>query len=305
MFYFVKAMDRLIFTTISLFISANIFCQDTSFMQIISSKQKLKLLSDQFSFAEGPAVNKKGDVYFTDQPNDKIWKYDTKGKLSVFMSKTGHSNGLYFSPSGNLIACADEQDQLWSISPDKKTTTLLSYFQGEKLNGPNDLWIDKTGGIYFTDPYYQRDYWSRTKPDLQKQNVYYLPKDANQPIIIEDNLIKPNGIVGSPDGKVLYVADIEASKTYQYDINEDGTLSNKKLIIHQGSDGMTIDNKGNIYLCGNGVTIYNSKGYKLGHIDIPEKWTGNICFGGKHKNILFITASHSVFTIITKVKGVE
>ncbi|ANI90094.1 gluconolactonase [Arachidicoccus ginsenosidimutans] len=273
--------------------------------KIISSREKLQLVSNQFAFAEGPATDKNGDVYFTDQPNDKIWKYDTKGKLSLYMNKTGRANGLYFSPDGNLIACADEHDELWSISRDKKVTVLLSYFQGKKLNGPNDLWIDKNGGIYFTDPYYQRNYWIRTKPDLQKQNVYYLPKGAKQPIIVDDDIEKPNGIVGTPDGKTLYVADIQANKTYRYNINSDGTLSGKKLIIHQGSDGMTIDNKGNLYLCGKGVTIYNKNGEKLGHISVPENWTGNICFGGKYKNILFITASHGVYIIKTKVKGVE
>jgi gluconolactonase len=111
--------------------------------------------------------------------------------------------------------------------------------------------------------------------------------------------------VGTTDGKHLYVADMGDWKTYRYDINKDGTLSNKKLFANEASDGMTIDNRGNIYLTGNGVIVYDKSGKKIAHIDVPEKWTANICFGGKDRNTLFITASKSVYTIKTLVKGVE
>ena len=264
-----------------------------------------KQISSQFKFTEGPAVNKKGDIYFTDQPNDKIWKYDTDGNLSLYRDKTGRSNGLYFDRKGNLIACADEKDELWSISPKGKVTVLLTDFEGKRLNGPNDLWIDAKGGIYFTDPYYQRDYWERKKPDIEGQKVYYLPKGKKQPVVVDGDLMQPNGIVGTPDGKALYVADIRASKTYKYQINDDGTLTNRQLFVSQGSDGMTIDNQGNIYLSGKGVTVYNPVGEKLQVIPVPSRWVGNLCFGGKDRRTLFITASESVYTLEMQVKGVE
>ncbi|MGF7232401.1 SMP-30/gluconolactonase/LRE family protein [Arachidicoccus sp.] len=265
----------------------------------------LNLISDQFSFSEGPAVDKQGDIFFTDQPNDRIWEYSTAGRLSVFMDKTGHSNGLYFNPQGDLIACADEKDELWSISREKNIKVLMTGFQGRRLNGPNDLWINENGGIYFTDPYYQRSYWVRKKPDIKAQRVYFLPKGKHDPIVVEDALLKPNGIVGTPNGKYLYVADIEAGKTFRYKIHKDGTLYDRQLFVTQGSDGMTLDNQGNVYLCGNGVTIYNKKGKLVGHISIPQNWTGNICFGGKKRNLLFITASKAVYTLKMNVKGVE
>jgi gluconolactonase len=221
------------------------------------------------------------------------------------MDKTGRSNGTYFDRHGNLLTCADEKDEIWSIDPKKNVTVVLTDFEGRRLNGPNDLWEDLKGGIYFTDPYYQRSYWDRTKPDIEKQNVYYLPKGKKQPIVVDDDIVKPNGIVGTPDGKFLYVADIEANKTYKYKINDDGSLSEKKLFCEQGSDGMTLDEKGNVYLTGNGVIIYNPQGEKIETIAVPEKWTGNLCFSGKKKNILFITASKSVYTIEMSVRGVE
>ena len=267
--------------------------------------QKPQLISKQFSFTEGPATDKKGNVFFTDQPNNKIWKYDTDGKLSIFMEKAGRSNGMFFDKKGNLISGADEQDQLWSIDKNGKETILVKDFGGHRLNGPNDVWVNrKTGGIYFTDPYYQRDYWDRKKTDLDGQKVYYLPKNGTLQIA-DDQLKKPNGIVGTSDGKTLYVADIQANKTYKYNINADGMLSEKQQIITQGSDGMTIDAEGNIYLTGKGVTIYNPEGKRIGHIDIPEPWTANICFGGKDRKLLFITASTAVYTLRMNVKGVE
>jgi gluconolactonase len=274
-------------------------------LSVVAPGAELKLVSKQFAFSEGPAVNRKGDIYFTDQPNDKIWKYDTKGTLSLFMDKTGRSNGLYFDAKGNLISCADEKDELWSISRDKKVTVLLSSFEGKRLNGPNDLWIDPKGGIYFTDPYYQRDYWDRKQPDIPGQKVYYLPKGKKQPVIVEDSVVKPNGIVGTPDGRYLYVADIQANKTYRYKINSHGALTDRELFAPQGSDGMTLDNKGNLYITGKGVTVYDPNGKQLGNIPVPSNWTGNVCFGGTARNILFITASESVYTLQMNVRGVE
>ena len=119
-------------------------------------------------------------------------------------------------------------------------------------------------------------------------------------------LVRPNGIVGTPNGKNLYVADARGNKIYQYDIKEDATLTNRKILLDRGSDGMTLDEKGNLYLTGkNGVDIYSPKGEHLGNIKIPESHTANLCFGGKNKDILFITASKSLYILPMKVKGVE
>lgn len=274
-------------------------------LKVVAPGATLRQVSSQFTFTEGPAVDKKGAVYFTDQPNDKIWKYDTDGTLSLFMDKTGRSNGLYFSKEGNLIACADQHDELWSISPSRNVTVMMTNFQGHRLNGPNDLWIDPKGGIYFTDPYYQRDYWDRTKPDIDGQKVYYLPRGKKEPVPVDSDLMQPNGIVGTPDGKTLYVADIRANKTYKYQISADGSLTNRQLYVAQGSDGMTLDVQGNVYLSGKGVTVYDPTGKRMGNIPVPSNWVGNLCFGGKDRKTLFITASESIYTLLMQVKGVE
>jgi gluconolactonase len=272
---------------------------------VVAKGAILKKVSDQFSFTEGASVDKQGNVFFTDQPNDKIWKYDTKGKLSVFLDKTGRSNGTYFDRKGNLLTCADEKNELWSIDTKGKVTVLLKDFEGHRFNGPNDLWEDLEGGIYFTDPYYQRPYWDRTTPDIKGEKVYYLAKGKKRAVVVAEDLEQPNGIVGTPDGKFLYVADIKGGKTYKYGINADGSLSNKQLFCELGSDGMTLDKEGNVYLTGDGVTVYNKDGKRIEHIKVPSQWTANLCFGGKNKNVLFITASESVYTIKMRVRGVE
>ncbi|MBN8855060.1 MAG: gluconolactonase [Sphingobacteriales bacterium 50-39] len=272
---------------------------------IIVPGDTLRRISNQFSFTEGAATDRKGNVFFTDQPNNRIWEYDVNGHLSLFLDSSGRSNGMYFDKKGNLVTCADEQDQLWSITPDKKVTILLKDFGGLRLNGPNDLWIDDKGGIYFTDPYYQRPYWTRTKSDLDGMKVYYLPKGKDQPVVVAADLVRPNGIVGTPDGKFLYVADIQDGKTYKYHINKDGSLTDRQFFAGMGSDGITLDRRGNLYLTGDGVTVFNPAGEKIAHIPVPAKWTANLCFGGKDKKDLFITASESIFILRMRVKGVE
>ncbi|HVW15121.1 MAG TPA: SMP-30/gluconolactonase/LRE family protein [Mucilaginibacter sp.] len=272
---------------------------------LFNPSEKPQLISKQFSFTEGASVDKKGNVFFTDQPNNQIWEYSAHGKLSLWMDSTLRSNGTYFDAKGNLISCADEHDQLISISPKKKITVLVNNFNGHLLNGPNDVWVAPNGDMYFTDPYYQRDYWTRKQPDLKSQDVYYLKKGSHKPVVVISDMEQPNGIVGTPDGKYLYVADIKANKTYRYSIAADGELAYKTFFAPLGSDGMTLDEKGNIYLTGNGVTIFNPKGEKIAHIDIPEPWTANLCFAGKNKDELFITASKAIYIQKMTVKGVE
>ena len=134
----------------------------------------------------------------------------------------GRANGLYFDSNGNLLACADLNNELWLIDKQGNVTVLVKLFGGKKLNGPNDLWVGSTGGIYFTDPFYKRPYWKRGPMEQDGQHVYYLGSQQKEPVRLTHDLVQPNGIVGTPDGKHLYVADIGDRKTYVYDIQPDG-----------------------------------------------------------------------------------
>jgi gluconolactonase len=278
--------------------------QNKSLAGIIDASSKVEKLSDGFLFTEGPTADKKGNVFFTDQPNDRIMEWNLSDRLSVFMQPSGHSNGMAFDNKGNLWSCADEKNELWCIGKDKKITKIPSKYSGKPLNGPNDLWIDKLGGIYFTDPFYRRTWWDHDSMPQSCQAVYYLKPDHKTILRIIDDMVQPNGIVGTPDGRKLFIADIAANKTWSFTINQDGSLGDKRLFCEMGSDGMTIDIQGNIYLSGKGVTIFDRDGTLLGNIPVPENWTANVCFGGADMKSLFITASKSLYRIHTKVKGV-
>ena len=272
---------------------------------IVNPGAKVTKLAEGFEFTEGPACDAQGNIFFTDQPNDRILKYSVDGKLSIFMQPSGRSNGLYFDKEGFLWACADEHNQLWRIGPDKNVTVILKDYQGKLLNGPNDAWIRPDGGLYFTDPLYKRPYWKRGPMEQDCHGVYYLSPDRKKLIRVIDDFKKPNGIIGTPDGKTLYVADIGAGKTWSYTIKKDGTLKDKKLFCNMGSDGMTIDNRGNIYLTGKGVTVFNKSGQQISHIPVNEPWAANVCFGGKDRRSLFITAGKRLYNIWMRVKGVR
>jgi gluconolactonase len=271
---------------------------------IAASGAKLTLLADTFKFTEGPAADKQGNVFFTDQPNNRILEWSVDGKLSTFMSDSGRSNGMYFDDTGNLYVCADLNNQLWMIDPaTRKVIVLVKDYNGKKLNGPNDVWVRPDGGIYLTDPFYKRDYWTRGGMEQPGQYVYYLTPDHKRLTRVIEDMKQPNGIIGTPDGKRLYVADIGGNKTYTYKINQDGTLSDKKLFAGMGSDGMTIDDRGDIYVTGRGVTVFNAQGEKIDYIPIDKPWTANITFGGKDRDTLFITASDSLYSLKTRVHG--
>ncbi|MFO7976048.1 MAG: SMP-30/gluconolactonase/LRE family protein [Candidatus Hydrogenedentota bacterium] len=267
---------------------------------------EVEKLSGEFKFTEGPAADAAGNVFFTDQPNNRIMQWSLEGELTTFMQPCGRSNGLYFDKEGYLWACADEKNQLWRINPEKKVEVVVAKHDGKLLNGPNDLWIRPDGGLYFTDPFYKRSYWDRSETMEQPcQGVYYLSPDRKTVTRVIDDFEQPNGIIGTPEGKTLYVTDIKGKKTYAYTIQGDGSLAEKRLFCEMGSDGMTIDNEGNVYLTGKGVFVFDKTGKQVDHIEIDEPWTANVCFGGRDMDHLFITASKGLYRLKTRVKGVR
>jgi len=271
---------------------------------LIAPGAKLEKLAGDCLFTEGPAADAAGNVFFTDQPNDRILKWSLEGKLTTFLQPSGRANGLCFDKEGNLLACADETNQLWSVDGAGKATLLIKDYQGKLLNGPNDLWVHPDGRVYFTDPFYKRPYWKRGPMEQDGQHVYCYWRRELKLLRVAADLKQPNGIIGTPDGKTLYVADIGAGRTYAYDVQPDGALANKRLFCNKGSDGMTIDAEGNVYLTGRGVIVFDRAGNQIEQIDVNEPWTANVCFGGKDMQTLFITASKALYGIRLRVKGV-
>ncbi len=280
------------------------FVLGTRAQSIIAPGATLQRLAGGFAYTEGATCDTNGNVFFVDQPNNRIMEWNTEAaKLSVFMEPSGHANGMEFDPSNNLIACADEHNQLWSIAPDKAVTVLVTNFEGKYLNGPNDVWIAPNGGIYITDPFYKRAWWDHQTMALPSEEVFYLAPNRKTLMRVTEDLREPNGITGTPDGKTLFVSDLRAGQTWSYDILSDGSLTNKTLFCRKGSDGMTIDQVGDLYLTGFGVTIFDRRGNRIGHIMVPEQWTGNLCFGGKDRRTLYIAASTSLYSIDMRVRG--
>jgi len=273
--------------------------------QLFDQNSKVTKAGGGYAFTEGPSVAPDGRIFFTDQPNDKIFIWDEKGnKITTFLQSCERSNGTYFNKKGELVACADLHNRLVIFDKKGKMKIIAENYNGEPLNAPNDLWIAPNGGIYFSDPYYARDYWEPGRKELQdKRGVYYLNPEGKVIRVIDDYK-QPNGLIGTPDGKTLYVSDIQDHKIWKYDIQTDGSLANKTFFAPEGSDGMTIDNHGNVYLTNNVVSVFNPKGENIARIEVPEQ-PSNVCFGGKKRNILFITARTSVYTLKMNTKGVN
>lgn len=266
---------------------------------IIAQDQAVKKLAGDFKFTEGPAADKNGNICFTDIPNNRILKWSLDGTLSTFVENSRGANGLYFDKDGNLIACAGGAGQMISIDPAGTVTVLAETYKDKPFNSPNDLWIDPAGGVYFSDP----RYGPRENLPQDGEHVYYLSPDRKQVTRVIDDMVRPNGLIGTGDGK-LYVADAGANQTFVYTISVDGTLADKKLFAPQGSDGMTIDERGNVYLTGDAVTVYDPSGQVIQAIAVPER-PSNLTFGGKDGKTLFITARTSLYAIEMQVGGLK
>ncbi|MGQ1948685.1 SMP-30/gluconolactonase/LRE family protein [Geofilum sp. OHC36d9] len=265
---------------------------------------ELEKLAGGFTFTEGPAVDAQGNVYFTDVANHLILIWTLDDQLDTFRINSGRANGLYFDKDENLLVCEGEKGQITSTSPDGDYKAIATQYDGKRFNQPNDIWPDAKGGVYFTDPKYGGD---DTELPQDGMHVYYINPSHTSVIRVCDDFEKPNGLLGTPDGKILYVTDAQAGKTYKYDVQADGSLANKTLFVEFGCDGMTIDKAGNMYLTTGGkqaVDIFSPSGVLLESIAVPEK-PSNICFSGKDRNQLFITARTSIYRVKLNAEGVD
>ena len=286
------------FCLIGLFMAPGVVPAQETLDSLVDPMAKVMKLAGGFTFTEGPAARTDGSIVFSDIPNQRIYQWSTDRGLQILREESGGANGLFFDRAGNLLACEGDLRRLTRMTPKGKLTVLADSYDGRKLNSPNDLWIHPDGGVYFTDPRYG------SQDDLQQGgfHVYYLPSEGGKLRRVIGDLVKPNGIVGHSDGKRLYVADPGAGKIYVYTIGARGELSGRRSIASQGSDGMTLDERGNLYLTSGGVQVYSPVGEKIGEIKIPEG-AANVCFGGPEYQTLFITARTSLYALKMKLRG--
>jgi sugar lactone lactonase YvrE len=266
---------------------------------VVPRGEKTRKVADGFRFTEGPAEAQDGRIFFSDIPNEKIHIFDpASGEVSVAVEDSGRANGLMFAPSGALLICEGGNRQLTRKLGDKKTM-LADRFDGKRLNSPNDLVLDGKGGIYFTDP----RYGDRSDMELQIEGVYYLPRGGELRRVIDD-MVRPNGLIFSPDKSILYVADNGAKTVIAYRVQEDGSLEKIKKMAEMAVDGMAMDVLGNLYCTGGPrVVVFAPDGAQRVVIPVPEG-TANCTFGGPDHKTLFITAHKGLYAIDLAVPGV-
>lgn len=267
-------------------------------------------VGESFQFIEGPVWDGEEFIYFTDIPNNTIVKYSiVQNTFSAITTNSNRGNGLMFNSDKNLVVCEGSAGRITerSINGDI-INTIVSEYENVRFNSPNDLCIDAKGGIYFTDPTFG-------STEFQPNNsVYYLNSEGVTTRLIDD-MQKPNGILLSNDGNILYINDTFSDEIRAYDVQEDGSLVNQrvfgKLIIpvnngtNTGADGMATDVEGNLYVTSTeGVQVFDKDGNRTRVISVPEKTT-NCTFGGVDKKTLFITAEKNLYTIPLDVMGFQ
>jgi gluconolactonase len=253
-----------------------------------------------FTFTEGPAADAAGDVWFSDvrQSRTHRWRAAT-GRVELVRENTGGANGLYFDAAGRLLICEGGNRRMTRLEADGSLSVLMDSYQGKRLNSPNDLWVAPGGDVYFSDP----RYGDASGLEQDGMHVYLIPADGRAPLRVTDDLKTPNGLIGTVDGRTLYVADAGAGSIWRYAVAQDGTLSAKTLFTERASDGMSLDERGNVYLAnGNRIWVHAGDGRLIETIPVPEP-PANLTFGGPDRRTLFITARTSLYRIAMKVRG--
>ena len=267
---------------------------------------KVSKVHGGFQFTEGPAFDGK-HLYFTDIPNDRILRTDLKGNLETFMETCGHCNGLMFDGNSKLIACRMDGELVAIDTASKLVKSLSSKYQGNRFNACNDLVIDKSGGIYFTDPRYRApDPWPQGK------EAFYYRSNKGEVTRLGDDLTAPNGIILSPDELTLYVVPSMQKQVHAYTIKSAGVIANKRVLYeikqpadkeNSGGDGLSIDVQGNLYLTTDlGVQVVSSQGKLLGIISFPEQ-PANCSFGGRDMKTLFATCRTGLYSVEMPIAG--
>jgi len=267
---------------------------------LTSPGAELRKLHGDFAFLEGPVADVQGNLFFSDIPSNRILKWSVEGQLATVLEDSNGGNGLAFDSRGNLIICEQQGKRISMLRPDGSMELLAEGYQGAPFNSPNDLWVDAKDGIYFTDP----NYGEPENLTQDSQQVYYLPPDRTAVKRVTSDLERPNGIIMTPENDRLYVADTEYDKVFLFEVFDSGDLGASKPFADTGADGITLDERGNLYTAwGDGIKIYNPMGELIQTISVPERPT-NLAFGGVDHRTLFITGRQSLYAIDMAVKGV-
>jgi gluconolactonase len=266
-----------------------------------------------------------GPVYFgdarmllwSDVPNSRILRWDEEtGAVSTFRNPSNYSNGNTRDRQGRLVTCEHDSRRVTRTEYDGSITVLADKFEGKRLNSPNDVVVKSDGSIWFTDPPFGiLGYYEGHKDQAEvKPAVYRIDGQTGRITVVADDIEGPNGLAFSPDEKTLYVVASRADprRILAYDVTGE-TVTNGRELINAGPggtpDGFRVDIDGNLW-CGwgmgnaelDGVRVFTAQGEPIGHIDLPER-CANVCFGGRHRNRLFMAASHGLYALYVNTQG--
>jgi gluconolactonase len=291
---------------------------DQSFAKYRLNLASVERIAHGFRWAEGPAWFGDGRyLLWSDIPNNRIMKWEEEtGAVSVFRKPSGYANGNTRDRQGRLITCEHGGRRVSRTEYDGTVTAVADRHEGKPLNSPNDVVVKSDGSVWFTDPPFGLLGWYEGYPAKQElpMNVYRV--DASGAMtVVEAEVNRPNGLCFSPDESVLYLVESGTTprNVYAYDVVDGGRrIANRRELIDVGAgtpDGMRCDVDGNLWMgwgmgdaALDGVAVFNPDGRLIGRVDLPER-CANLCFGGLHRNRLFMAASKSVYALYVNTQG--
>lgn len=279
--------------------------------EVVAPGAQPELARNGFKYTEGPTLGPEGALYFSDIPHNRVHRLGPDGGLTVHLEGSEGANGLAFDRQGRLVFAQGERGRIARLAPGGGTPTSVAEKYGDRaFIKPNDLILDRRGGIFFTDP------GRRPAPLPPQPAVYYVSPSGAVSLISED-ISRPNGISLSPDEKTLYIANATGEHVIAYDVLPDGSVRNRRPFaqvrdvrrteagVESGADGIAVDRQGRLYVTSLiGIQVFDARGQYLGAIPVPKK-PSNLAFGGPDRRTLFITAQDSVFRLKMLAQGPE
>ena len=285
---------------------------DERFRGLVLPNVHVEQLFSDGRWLEGPVYVPAGCyLLFSDIPNNRVLRWDeTDGSVSVFLSPSNFANGHTLDREGRVLACEHFSRSVTRVEHDGRVTLIADSFEGKRLNSPNDIVVAADGAIWFTDPTYgiSTEYeGARSPSETGARNVYRVGTDGGIAAVATD-FIQPNGLAFSPDGDILYLVDSgrEPSALHAFEVIGGTQLGKRRLVSECSTgiyDGIRIDRDGHIWAgTAEGIHCLAPDGTLLGKIRLPET-TANLCFGGIHRNRLFICATRSLFSVFVNTNG--
>lgn len=283
---------------------------DSRMQDLVSDQATLEKLAEGIGHSEGPLyIPKDCSVIWSDVSGNRLYRWSPTGKVSIIRDPSHHQNGNCLDLEGRIVSCSHGQRAIIRRDYDGEWRVLVSHYQGNRLNSPNDLVVHSDGSIWFTDPPFGLTQPNEGYGGHQAQPgsfVYRFDPTTKEIMAIVKEMERPNGLAFSPDEKVLYVSDTSQVNYSQghhyiraYDII-DGKASNSRVfaIVEPGQpDGIKVDKIGNVFASsGDSIQIFAPDGTRLGKILVPDV-CANLAFGGVNRQLLFITAGNSLYTI--------